>query len=319
MNSMIEQLLQEIETEHNVVFADDVRLAIEARTWLLRIGVPYYLEGLLRSTLRQGFGADSAFKGLDVCLTPRAATATLPADAGGAPAAFSQEVADCLRLAGRICSHFSRTQYVSSKQTVTIKQGHLGQDAVLFALAYTAPEVITANLAPAEIAQWIRKIAHGVAQRALCESVSPSTMYDLKEIKDVQEFLNARSLLKGWYLQAFLSRDLVTNGEQYVYMAASESTEPGTVVAGAITDQAPGSHSSFCFMGVPAVTACPDWGQLKPPVRIVKAHCERGEIGGARFVLTLDPTAAQRAEVAPTVVVEFVERLTVEEYTVAAR
>jgi hypothetical protein len=315
----IEQLLDQIEAKHNIAFAHDLRLAIEARGWLTRLGVPFNLEGLLRAILRDGFDEDSAFKDLGVSLTPRASHSTVALHDVREPAPLSDQVVKCLTLSAEICRHFSETQYITDDKTVTVRTGHLGQDSIIFAIAYMAPELIIENLGPPETTSWIRKTARGVAKRALSQRISPSTMYDLKEWHKVREFLQERSDFRGWYLRTFLTRSLVVGGEQYVYMATSEgvnirnSGEKKLELDG----NSCGSHASFCFMGVPQTSSCPDCGELRPPIAIRQATCEQSEDGLPRVVIHLDPDAARALDVPSTIFVEFEDRLTVEEYLVA--
>ncbi len=310
------RILEQIETEYNITFAAEVRLAIEARAWLIRLGIPFSLEGLLRSILREGFSDDSAFRGLDVKLTLRAARSTLPPPHAGKAAAIPEEIIKCIELAARICHHFSQTQYVSKDQSITIKEGTAGQDTIIFAVAHMASDLIPANLLPTETAQWIRKIARGVARRALSHRVGPSIMYDLHGSEDVREFLHKRALLRGWYVKTLLTRNLVSDGEQYVYLSTSQKLIIDETSGEETSEEAAGAHSSFCFVGVPQAAPCPDWGQLAHPIRIVEAISECGDDGSTRFVLKLDKDAARRADVPPTVIIEFQERLTVEEYTI---
>ena len=86
MTNDISQLLNKTEKGYNASFAHTVRMAIEARAWLLRLGLPFTLEALLRTILREGFDKDSAFRGLNVHLTRRAANSVLPKTGTHAPA-----------------------------------------------------------------------------------------------------------------------------------------------------------------------------------------------------------------------------------------
>lgn len=316
MTNDISQLLNETEKRYNASFAHTLRMAIEARAWLLRLGLPFTLEALLRTTLREGFDKDSAFRGLDVHLTRRAANSVLPQTGTYAPAELSDEVTECLDTAGRISHHFSQTQYVSGQQKLNVQQGYIGQDAIVFAIAWLASELITSNIEPEESAEWIRKTAFGVARRALSERIGPSTMYNLTALDDIRAFLTQRSQLSNWRLKTFLARNVAAKGDRYAYMSVSEESEPTESQLRDELDEAPGSHASFCFVGVPQAINCPDWGEVSPPVRIESASCDAGEEGRQKFVLLLNADDARQAEISPAITIEFIERLTVEEYEV---
>ena len=313
----ITRLLGEIEERYGAAFSHNVRIAIEARAWLLRCGLPFTSESLLRTILRDGFDKDSAFRGLGVRLTRRAPQAALPASGAQERLSFSQEVVECLDTAGRISLHFSRTQYISGRETVSISKGLIAQDAILFAIAHLAPEIITGNLEPAESAVWIRKTARGVARRALSERIGPSTMYNLQELEEMRTFLAEHGRLEGWHLKTVLARSVATGGDRYVYISASEDVERDEGRPGEERDDAPGSHASFCFIGVPRAVDCPNWGELSRPVRIESATFDAGEEGRRRFIIRLDARDAAEAGVEATVTLEFTERLTVEEFQVA--
>jgi len=317
MTQDVTRLLGEIEERYGAAFSHNVRIAIEARAWLLRCGLPFTSESLLRTILRDGFDKDSAFRGLDVRLTHRAPQTVLRAPGAGKGLSLSPEVVECLETAGRISQHFSRTRYISGSETISINKGHIGQDAIVFAVAYLAPELITSNLTPVEGAEWIRKTARGVARRALSERIGPSTMYNLRELEEMRNFLAEHGRMVGWHLKTLLARSVATGGDQYVFMSASEEVEGDEVPPGEERDEAPGRHASLCFIGVPPALECPNWGELSRPVRIESATFDAGEEGRRRFILRLDAQDAAEVGVEPTVTLEFAERMTVEEFAVA--
>ena len=78
MSEAIMRLLDEVQDTHNVEFEPGVRTAIEARGWLLRLGLPFNHETLLRAILRDGFDEDSAFNGMGARLTPKPSNSVIP-------------------------------------------------------------------------------------------------------------------------------------------------------------------------------------------------------------------------------------------------
>ena len=310
------RLLDEIEERYSASFSQAMRVAIEARLWLLKLGLPFTIEALLRAALRDGFDKESAFRGLGARLTRRAANGVLP-PAGTAAARLSDELAECLDTAGRVSQHFSRTQYVSGKQKLSVQQGYIGQDAIIFAVAYLVPNAIADNLEPHESAEWIQQTAFGVAKRALSELIGPSTMFNLTAGDDIRAFLAERSHLCGWRLKTLLTRAVATEGDHYAYMSVAEELDPPESRLRDEHHEAPGKHASFCFVGVPPATGCPDLGEVLPPVKIENASCDRGNEREHKFVLLLNRDDAGCAQIAPAITIEFAERLTVEEYEVA--
>ena len=206
---------------------------------------------------------------------------------------------------------------MSEQQTVTVQKGRLGQDAVLFAIAILAPGVILRNIEPAKVADWVKRTATGVAHRALADHIGPSTMYSFTQPEEIHSFLTERKLMRDWHLRTFLARSVVTDGDKYVYVSITEAVESDEALVADEFYEAPGRHISLCFVGVPRVFNCPDYGQLTPPPRITNLICHRTDKERLRFILHLDTASALKANVPDTIVLEFTERLTVEEYLVA--
>ena len=63
------KVVEQIEQDHSVEFDSTVRTAIEARSWLVRLAVPFTLDGLLRAVLRNGFARGSIFGALRLSLS----------------------------------------------------------------------------------------------------------------------------------------------------------------------------------------------------------------------------------------------------------
>ena len=122
--------------------------------------------------------------------------------------------------------------------------------------------------------------------------------------------------MRGWRLRTLLARSLVVDGEQYVYLSASEGPE-GSAEEDPLDGHATGSHASFCFMGVPRSSNCPDCGELERPVRLNEMQSDVTDSGLPVVIIRLDPDAALEAGIPSTIFIEFEDRLTVEEYLVA--
>lgn len=322
MSESITALLDEIEQEYGIEFIYDVRVAVEARAYLTRLGFPFNLESLFRAILRDGFQSGSAFHGLGTRLTPRAKTARTDPSRQVEDSRVPDEIVRCLHTAARICRHFSQIEYISGQQTFRSDKGHLAQDAIVFAIARVCPDIITANLSPRKTAEWIKITSQGMAWRALSDLIGPARMYSLSTATEVEGFLHERNDLSGWRVRVFIARGSDAEHNRWVHISMTENLGAESPFAddadgadGALAEPV-GKHAILWFSGVSRVGNCPQTGELQPPLETQSAYCKSDAEGVKHFVLALEPESAADADIAPQIEVEFRQRLTVDEHVI---
>ena len=308
--SDILNMLDRIERDHSVEFDTNVRTAVEARAWLVRLGVPFTLDGLLRAVLRNGFAQGSIFGALKLSLSqPRRDRRTL--GNLGSPsrpqAGVSNEVVECLDLAARIRRGLC---FDNERPEVT-------QDSVVIAAAQRFPEVAARNLVPRDLAERSLTAVRVVAERALSERVGASRHYLLRKESQVHDYFRQRTWLCNWRLKRFIVTPSSIDRHLFIHISVREEARSVDRPPLPPEWQVPGRHVDLYFYGVADVLEPPRSEEFNPGVKIAEAVHAKPETGEKQFTLELAPEAATRAGIGPRIELSYLKELTAGEHLVS--
>jgi len=302
--------LEQIERKYDVEFESNVRTAVEARTWLVKLGVAFTVDGLLRAVLRNGFGRGSIFEALKLRLSkPRRDRTAAASPVYGAPgeAEISDEVFECLDLAARIKRGLS---FATQKPCVN-------RDSVVIAIAQRFPEIPSRNLVPRDLAERSMTSVRAIAQRALSEQVSLSEHYLLRKEEEIRDYFNARDWFRGWRLERLVVIPSSVDRHLFAHLSVRENPQPAD---GAILPSAwetPGRHDDLFFYAVSEVRGAMTAGEFRHDVEIAAVVHRIEDSGLKHFTLDVEPEGAGRAGLGARIELAYLKELTAAEHIVA--
>ena len=303
--------LDEMEREEGVRFHTRVRVAAEARSWMVRLGVPFTVDGLLRAVLREGFPHGSLFESLDLNLSKpmrRRDRATQPPDPTGRLAA-PPPVLHCLRLATRIMRGLS-------PQADDLEAG---PDAVVMAAALACPDTLIRNLIPRDLAERSMTAARVVAMRALSSGVGQSKFRTLREAGAIREYMEARAHFDGWRLERWVVLPSSSDRRLFVHARLRQQLPEGCDADMEADVPAPGMYDDLYFYGVATAPSRRLGPTFSPGLPVLRASCDAppAPATAKRFVFEFDADAASEAGLPQRIRLSCLRDVTATEYLVA--